>query len=98
MAMVGILVHGNNHFILGGPQPSERDALALARHFSLTRIGEVKSPYFEKWQIRQEEFRENLAWAVIVKGDRESSIGVVQLLAELSVRGVAIYRCSGACW
>lgn len=37
--MIGILVHGNNHFILSGPAPDERDALALARHFSLIQIG-----------------------------------------------------------
>jgi hypothetical protein len=96
--MVGILVHGNNHFILGGPQPDEPEALALARHFSLTQIGEQKSPSFEKWQLRHKEFRENLEWAVIMKGDRESSAGVIELLAELAARGVTIYRCTRSCW
>jgi DNA-binding PadR family transcriptional regulator len=33
--MVGILVHGNNHFILSGPVPDEAVALALARHWSI---------------------------------------------------------------
>jgi hypothetical protein len=28
--MVGILVHGDNHFILSGPVPDEANALALA--------------------------------------------------------------------
>lgn len=42
-AIVGIFVHGNNHFILGGSQPNEPEALALARHFSLTQIGEQRS-------------------------------------------------------
>ncbi len=37
--MVGILVHGNNHFILNGPRPDEQEALALVRHFSLIQIG-----------------------------------------------------------
>ena len=96
--MVGILVHGNNHFILSGPLPDEQDALALARHFSLTQIGESQCSSFGKWQLRHKEFRENLGWAVIVKGDREVSAGAVELLAELSARGVPIHRCARACW
>lgn len=96
--MVGILVHGNNHFILSGPLPDEQDALALARHFSPTQIGASQCPSCGKWQLRHKEFRENLEWAGIVKGDREVSAGVVELLAELSARGVAIHRCPCTCW
>jgi|SRR5271170_3292247 len=96
--MVGILVHGNNHFILSGPMPDDATALALARHWSLTQIGEFKSSCFGQWQIRSKEFRENLQWAVIVPGDRETSPGAAQLLGELSARGVAIRRLSTACW
>jgi hypothetical protein len=96
--MVGVLVHGNNHFILGGPPPAEQDALALARHFSLIRIGEPSSPSFRAWHLRKKEFRENLGWAVMIQGDREPSAGVVELLAELSARGVTIHRCLHSCW
>jgi hypothetical protein len=96
--MVGILVHGNNHFILSGPVPDDASALALAHHWSITQIGESKSSSFGEWQIRSKEFRENLEWAVIVPGDREASPGVMQLLEELSVRGVAIRRLSTGCW
>jgi hypothetical protein len=39
--MVGILVHGNNHFILPGPLPEEAAALALVRHWSIVWRGEV---------------------------------------------------------
>jgi hypothetical protein len=78
--MVGMLVHGNNHFILSRPRPDEQSALALARHFSLIRIGESKSPSFENWELRDKEFRENLEWAVVVQGDRNPSSGVVALL------------------
>jgi hypothetical protein len=94
--MVGILVHGNNHFILSGPRPDEATALALARHWSLIQIGDSKSQSLDRWQIRTKEFRENLEWAVIVPGDREISPGVSELLAELSARGVAIDRCTRA--
>jgi hypothetical protein len=95
--MVGILVHGNNHFVLSGPSPDDAAALELARHWSLTQIGESKSLVFDRWQIRSKEFRENLEWAVIVPGDRDTSPGVIQLLEELSVRGVAIRRLSTGC-
>ncbi|MGB2665359.1 MAG: hypothetical protein WAK48_15235 [Candidatus Acidiferrum sp.] len=96
--MVGILVHGNNHFILSGPLPDDDAALALARHWSVIQIGESKSSSFEQWEIRPKEFRENLEWAVIVPGDRETSPGVVELLEELCARGVAIRRLSTGCW
>jgi hypothetical protein len=96
--MVGILVHGNNHFILSGPLPDEAAAMALARHWSIIQIGDQKSPSLEQWEIRTKEFRENLEWAVVVPGDREPSSGVVALLAELSARGVAIHRFNNRCW
>jgi hypothetical protein len=96
--MVGILVHGNNHFILSGPLPDEAAALALARHWSIVQIGDEKSAVFEKWAIRTKEFRENLEWAVVVPGDRDVSPGVAALLAELSARGIAIHRCCKGCW
>ncbi len=52
---------------------------------------------FAQWQIRSREFRENLEWAVVVPGDRETSPGVVQLLGELSARGVTIRRLCNGC-
>ena len=90
--MVGILVHGNNHFILSGPRPTQAEALDLARNWSLVQIGGAKSQKFDRWEIRNKEFRENLEWAVIVPGDRETSAGVTELLAELGARGVAIVK------
>jgi len=90
--MVGILVHGDNHFILSGPDPDEASALALARHWSIIQIGDQKSLSFEQWQIRTKEFRENLEWAVVVPGDGDVSPAVSQLLAELSSRGIAVRR------
>jgi hypothetical protein len=90
--MVGILVHGDNHFILSGPSPDEATALALVRHWSIIQIGEAKSLSFDQWEIKSKEFRESLEWAVIVPGEREVSPGVAQLLAQLSARGVIIRR------
>jgi hypothetical protein len=90
--MVGILVHGDNHFILSGPEPDEAAALALARHWSIIQIGDQKSLSFEQWQIRTKEFRENLEWAVVIPGDKGTSPEVSQLLAELSARGIAVRK------
>ena len=96
--MVGILVHGNNHFILSGAEPTEAEAIAMARHFSLVKIGEPVSNAFENWEIRNKEFRENLEWAVVVPGDAEVSRGVSQLLGEMAARGVTIRACAVGCW
>ncbi len=90
--MVGILVHGNTHYILSGPRPTAGEAVALARNWSVVQIGETKSQKFEKWEIRNKEFRENLEWAVIMPGDRDTSPGVLELLAEIAARGVEIQR------
>ena len=89
--MVGILVLGNNHFIVRGPLPDRGTALALARHWSLIQIGQSTPIALRRWSIRTIEFRENLAWAVVVPGDGEVSTGVAQLLEELSARGVVVH-------
>ena len=36
--MVGILVHGDNHFIVRGPLPDRDAARALIRHWSIIQI------------------------------------------------------------
>ena len=92
--MVGILVHGNNHFILGGPEPVEEEAIRIAREFSVVTIGKPVAVAFEKWQIRNKEFRENLDWAVVVPADSEISPSVSRLLAEVALRGIVIRACT----
>ena len=87
---VGILVHGDNHFIVRGPLPDQATALALTRHWSLIGIGAQTPPALHPWQISSKEFRENLQWAVVVPGEREMSAAVAQLLDELRARGIAI--------
>jgi hypothetical protein len=72
--------------------PDEAAALALVRHWSIIQVGEARSSSFGPWQIRSKEIRENLEWAVIVPGDRETSPGVAQLLGELSASGITIRR------
>ncbi len=90
--MVGILVHGDNHFIVRGPLPDRETALELVRHWSLIQIGATKPPALGRWQIVTREFRENLEWAVVMPGDGDVSPAVTQLLDELSTRGITIHR------
>jgi hypothetical protein len=90
--MVGILAHGNNHFIVRGPMPDRREALALVRHWSLIQIGAMTPHDLKNWRISSREFRESLEWAVVVPGDGELSPAVAVLLEELSARGIAIHN------
>ncbi len=88
--MVGILVHGGNHFIVRGPLPDQDIALALVRQWSLIQIGATTPPLLDRWHIVSREFRENLTWAVVVPGHGEISPAVTTLLDELSARGITI--------
>ena len=96
--MVGILVHGDNHFIVRGPLPDRSAALALVRHWSLVQIGVSTPPSLRNWSIVTREFRENLQWAVVVGGDAEVSPAVETLLKELSARGITIHRSDSGRW
>jgi hypothetical protein len=94
--MVGILVQGDNHFIVRGPLPSRASALSLARHWSIIQIGAKIPRDLEGWQISTREFREDLEWAVIVPGDGDMTPAVEQLLSEMAARGIPIqdFRCA----
>jgi len=86
--MLGILVHGGNHFIVRGPLPDRDTALALVRQWSLIEIGGVTPPHLRPWSISSKEFREDLQWAVIVPGSDPVTLAVTQLLNELAARGI----------
>lgn len=88
--MVGILVHGDNHFIVRGPMPNRTDARALVRHWSLIQIGGTLPESLARWRISTREFREDLEWAVVMPGEGEVSAAVAQLLRELSERGIRL--------
>jgi hypothetical protein len=93
--MLGIIVHGDNHFIVRGILPSRETALALIRHWSVIQIGATTPPALTQWQISTKEFREDLQWAVVVPGDGETTLAVKKLLEELEDRGIEIHdtRC-----
>jgi hypothetical protein len=89
--MIGILVHGDNHFIVRGPLPDRAAALALVRHWSVIQIGGTTPTAVDQWRISSREFRENLEWAVIAPAESKISAAVTELLAGLSARGITIH-------
>jgi RimJ/RimL family protein N-acetyltransferase len=89
--MLGILVHGDNHFIVDGHLPDREIALALIRHWSLIQIGAVIPPQLAPWRIVTQASREDLEWAVVIREHCPVNPAVDKLLAELSARGVAIH-------
>jgi hypothetical protein len=95
--VVGILVHGDNHFIVRGPLPDRAAALALVRNWSIIHIGGTTPASLAQWRIISKAFREILAWAVVVPGDGEISPAVTQLLSEMSARGISIHDARFAC-
>jgi hypothetical protein len=96
--MVGILVCGDNHFIVRGPLPDRATALALARHWSIIEIGGSPPEALQPWRISSKEFREDLQWAVVVPGEGEMTAAVRQLLSELAARGIAIRDSATSVW
>ena len=90
--MVGLLVHGGNHFIVRGPAPDWSTALELVRHWSLIEIGATTPSRLSEWRISTKEFREDLEWAIVAPGDGETSPAVLELLNEMTARGIAIER------
>jgi hypothetical protein len=103
--VIGILVIGDNHFIVRGPRPSHRTALALAREWSVIQIGSnthsaplargqagrpVLRSALAAWTISTREFRENLEWAIAIADEGLPSPAVAQLLDELRARGIEI--------
>jgi hypothetical protein len=93
--LLGILVHGDNHFIVRGPRPDPETALALVRHWSVIRIGSSTPEPLRPWRISTKEFREDLEWAIVAPGEGETSPAVAQLLAELQARGIEIQDLRG---
>jgi hypothetical protein len=96
--MLGILVHGDNHFIVRGPRPDRANALALVRHWSLIRIGAATPVELQRWTISTREFRENLEWAIVAPAESAHSPAVAQLLDELRARGIPILDTSASDW
>jgi hypothetical protein len=55
--MVGMPVHGDNHFIVRGPFSDRGVAQALIRHWFIIQIGATAPPSLEEWRTSTKEFR-----------------------------------------
>jgi hypothetical protein len=87
--MLGILVFGDNHFILRGPLPNELEARELAYFWSFIQVGGTPATY-KGWEIRTKEFREELEWVVVVPHPLPIQPAVQELLDQLAGRGIPI--------
>ena len=90
--MPGLIVHGDNHFVVRGPRPDRSTVSALVRHWSVIQIGHQTPHELEPWKISTQEFREDLEWVWIVGDEAGHSSAVIQLLQELAGRGVPFER------
>ncbi len=95
---LGILVTGDNHFIVRGPQPDRATAIELAAHWSIIVIGKTTPSKLSRWTISTKEFRENLEWAVVASAETAHSPAVEQLLHELEVRGIQVLHTNRDHW
>lgn len=86
--MLGILVNGENHFIVRGPAPDDETARALVKHWSLITIGAITPAELAQWEIITKAFREDLQWAVVILSKDVVSAAVQILVQELAERGV----------
>jgi hypothetical protein len=65
--MIGLLVHGDNHFITRGPLPDRQTAPALVQQGSFIRIGATAPPHLERWSISIQALRKGLEWGQIAQ-------------------------------
>jgi hypothetical protein len=94
---LGILVHGSNHFIVCGPEPTVDEARRLVRQWEFPDVDDLLSPPHpdQRWRISTKEFRENLQWAVSLRSDTAITPAVAQLLSELEARGIRVIEGRG---
>jgi hypothetical protein len=85
---LGILVQGDNHFIIQGPQPTEAEAIHILRLWTFILPGVATPTEIGKHKLITKAFREDLGWAVVIQSDTPHSPAVAQLLRELTHRGV----------
>ena len=91
---LGLLVYGDNHLVLRGPRPAQSEVREIVAHFGLS-LAQIRPPLdrsgeFREWRVSLREFREELAWAVVLPADSTVSPAVRQLLDELAAREIGI--------
>ena len=97
---LGLLVCGDNHLLLRGPLPDRPTALRLVRTWMFPTIGAAVdlTGIQGHWRISTREFREEIAWAVVIPAGSALQPAVAQLLQEVAGRGVAVHDAATAEW
>lgn len=91
--MLGLIVCGDNHFLIRAPQPSAAEAKALVRRWTFPSIDDLlglSAPLPGQYRISTKEFREDITWALVLPSLEPHSPAIAQLLGELIARGVPI--------
>jgi hypothetical protein len=91
--VLGLIVCGDNHFLIRAPQPSAAEARALVRRWTFPSVADLlgqSPPLPPQYQISTREFRENITWALVLSSPEPHSPAVAQLLSELIQRGILI--------
>ncbi len=96
---LGLIVHGEDHFLIRGPKPDAAMARYLVRRWIFPSIEDLlgtSPPIPADWKITTSEFRENIEWTIVLSCAQSPSPAVAQLVAEVAARGVAVEYLSGS--
>ena len=96
---LGLIVYGEDHFLIRGPKPDAVMARYLVRRWIFPSIEDLlrtSPPIPADWQITTSEFRENIEWTIVLSCDQDPTAAVAQLVSEIAARGVAVEYFSGS--
>lgn len=96
---LGLIVFGEDHFLIRGPKPDAAMARYLVRRWIFPSIEDLlgtSPPIPAEWQITTSEFRENIEWTMVLSCKQEPTSAVAQLVAEIAARGVLVEYASGS--
>ncbi|WP_031498445.1 hypothetical protein [Bryobacter aggregatus] len=88
---LGLIVSGEDHFLVRGPACSVEMARTLVRRWTFLTPEDLlglSPPIPSEWKITTKEFREDIAWAIVLPAATEHTPAVAQLVAELRARGI----------
>jgi hypothetical protein len=88
---LGLIVCGDNHFLVRGLKPDREMARYLVRRWTFPSVEDLlglSPPLPGDWVITTREFREDIDWVMVLPGEGEHTDAVGQLLRELEARGV----------
>ncbi len=91
MNPLGLIVCGEDHFLVRGVKPELEMARYLVRRWLRPTVEDLlgtSPPIPAEWKITTKEFREDIEWVVVVESETTVNPAVRQLLDELEARGI----------